>query len=303
MITVNEIRGKILENVSLRRYNTWRIGGIARRLFVPSDLLDLQQFLAILPREESIYWLGLGSNVLIGDGGFAGTVIVTNPGLAALQLFDEETIRVQAGAPCAKVAKFAAKHGLTGAEFLVGIPGTMGGALAMNAGAFGGETWPIISAVDVVNRSGEVYRREVGEFNYGYRLLDGLAIDDAGRLKEWFVSADCKLTAGDSKLLGEQNKALLKKRGASQPIGLPSCGSVFRNPEGHFAAQLIETCGLKGISRGACEISTKHANFIVHDGNGTAGEIEELIELMQNSVRERFGIELVCEVKRLGESR
>lgn len=293
-------RGKLENNVSLHRYNTWRVGGAAKQLFVPADLSDLQDFLTTKSADEPVYWLGLGSNVLIRDGGFAGTVIVTNPGLSGLALHSDGTLEVQAGVPCAKVAKFAAKHGLTGAEFLVGIPGTMGGALAMNAGAFGGETWPIVTAVDVINSHGEIKRREAAEFSYGYRSIDGLAAVD-GEPEEWFVTAYCRLEPGDAKVQGEKNKALLKKRGASQPIGLPSCGSVFRNPPGHYAAELIEACDLKGVKRGSCEISTKHANFIVHDGHGTAKDIESLIELIQSTVKERFDVTLECEVKRLGD--
>jgi len=290
-------QGTLLQQEPLRRYTTWRVGGPADWLYIPASVADLQQFLAqIAPYQLPITWLGLGSNVLIRDDGIKGVVIYTQGGLSALSLHNIGEVCAQAGVPCAKVAKFAARQGLIGAEFLVGIPGTMGGALAMNAGAFGGETWPIVNRVEVINRHGEIILRNASDFVPSYRQVQGLQAD------EWFSAAYLQLQAGDSAWAEDNIKLLLKKRNASQPIGEPSCGSVFRNPAGDYAARLIEQCGLKGKIIGQARVSLKHANFIVHDGGARASDIEQLIEEVRKTVFEQQGILLESEVKILGDT-
>jgi UDP-N-acetylmuramate dehydrogenase len=195
---------------------------------------------------------------------------------------------------CAKIARTAARAGLCGAEFLAGIPGTLGGALAMNAGAFGGETWRQVIRVETVDRFGEVRERTPDEFEIGYRHV-------RGRAGEWFLSAELALKSGDTQAAQQEIKRLLERRAATQPTKQPSCGSVFRNPPNDHAARIIESLGLKGMRIGGAEVSEKHANFIVNRGDATAADIEQLIDEVQDRVKSETGIRLITEVHRIGE--
>jgi UDP-N-acetylmuramate dehydrogenase len=288
------LRGTLLTNEPLAKYTSWRVGGPAQRLYIPEDKDDLIDFIASLPEGEPIVWIGLGSNLLVRDGGIRGTVINTKSRLKDMRLIDSERVYVEAGVPCAHVARFCSDLGLTGAEFLAGIPGTMGGALKMNAGAFGGETWAVVDQVEMLNSQGDVIKRGKHEFDVAYRSVKGLA-------DEWFLSAQLKLQKGNSETSQQHIKALLEKRNASQPTNKPTCGSVFKNPPGDFAARLIEASGLKGFTVGGAMVSEKHANFIENRGNATAVDIETLIEHIQNQVQNKFGIALQTEVCKVGE--
>jgi UDP-N-acetylmuramate dehydrogenase len=287
-------KGTLLSNEPLAKYTSWRVGGPAQRMYIPENKADLIRFIAELPEDEPLYWLGLGSNLLVRDSGIRGTVINTRNRLKEMYLMDSEQVYVEAGVPCAHVARFCSDLGLTGAEFLAGIPGTMGGALKMNAGAFGGETWSIVDQVETINRNGEVSLRSHSEFEVAYRSVKGLD-------SEWFLSTQLRLQRGDSHSSQQQIKALLEKRNASQPTNKPTCGSVFKNPPGDYAARLIEACGLKGYRVGGAAVSEKHANFIENQGNATAKDIETLIETIQDKVQTQFGISLQTEVCRVGE--
>ncbi|RLA21503.1 MAG: UDP-N-acetylenolpyruvoylglucosamine reductase, partial [Gammaproteobacteria bacterium] len=258
------------------------------------DRDDLLHFLKSLPANEAVYWIGLGSNLLVRDGGIRGTVIYTRGRLNELYLREDGRLYVEAGVACAHVARFCSENGLTGAEFLAGIPGTMGGALAMNAGAFGGETWAAVESVDMTNSHGEVIFRKRKEFDVGYRQVN-CAKD------EWFLSAVLNFSAGDGAESRARVKELLAHRAATQPTKQPSCGSVFRNPEGDYAARLIESCGLKGRVIGGALVSEKHANFIVNSGDATADDIERLIVLVKEIVEKETGIQLHPEVCIVGE--
>lgn len=295
MLTAPQLRGTLLNNEPLAKYTSWRIGGPAQRLYIPEDKADLIAFIASLPANEPLTWIGLGSNLLVRDGGVRGTVINTRSRLKDMKLIDSGRVYVEAGIPCAHVARFCSDLGLIGAEFLAGIPGTMGGALRMNAGAFGGETWSIVDRVEMINHQGEVIERNHHEFEVAYRSVKGLE-------NEWFLSAQLKLEKGDSQQSQQHIKALLEKRNSSQPTNKPTCGSVFKNPPGDFAARLIEACDLKGFAVGGAVVSEKHANFIENRGNATAMDIETLIEHIQNQVQNRFGIALQTEVCRIGEA-
>lgn len=288
------LRGELRQNELLGRYTSWRVGGPARQWYRPADIEDLCNFLAQLPVDEPLLWLGLGSNLLVRDGGFAGTVIYTQGALDQLEQTGPTQVQAEAGVACAKVAKFCARRGLVGAEFLAGIPGSMGGALAMNAGAFGGETWERVSAVETVDRQGVRRWRRAGEFSVGYRTV-------RGRPDEWFVAARLDLDQGDTDAAQAQIKALLDRRGQTQPIGLPSCGSVFRNPPRDHAARLIEAAGLKGHCVGGACVSEKHANFIINTGNASAADIERLIDQVRRTVERVHGITLHPEVCIVGE--
>jgi len=288
-------RGELRLNESLSGYTSWRVGGPADRLYKPADLQDLCDYLSRQPVEEPLTWIGLGSNLLVRDGGIRGTVIALQGQLNELQRLEGQRVRIEAGVSCAKAARFSAREGLVGLEFLAGIPGTVGGALAMNAGAFGGETWERIVAVETVDHQGVLHRRTPDEYNIAYRTVTGPEA-------EWFVAAEFDLEQGDAEAALSQIKGLLEKRNASQPIGSPSCGSVFRNPEGDFAGRLIEAAGLKGYCIGGACVSEKHANFILNQEEARAADIEALILHVQEQVLKQSGVRLNPEVRIIGEA-
>ncbi|MDH2915930.1 MAG: UDP-N-acetylmuramate dehydrogenase [Gallionella sp.] len=295
--TAQTLRGELSLDVDMRRHTSWRAGGVAKRMYQPADLADLQCFLQRLPLNEPLMAVGLGSNLLVRDGGYRGTVLLMLGALAELRM-EGELIYVQAGVPGAKLARFAASNNLCGAEFFVGIPGTMGGMLAMNAGCYGSETWQKVERVQVLTRRGELLERAPQEYDIGYRHV---ALRDAN--EEFFVGAWLKLESGDVEVARQDIKALMEKRSASQPLQLPNSGSVFRNPEGMHAAKLIESCGLKGRTIGGAQVSEKHANFIVNIGEATATDIENLINEVQATVLQQTGVELHPEVKIMGEKK
>ena len=312
-ISAHGLRGELRSDESMARHVSWRAGGRVRRTYAPADLDDMALFLRGLPDSEPVYVVGLGSNLLVRDGGLDGTVIFTHRALRALEVLRSDgnggEIRAQAGVACPKVARTAAINNLAGAEFLAGIPGTIGGALAMNAGCYGGETWNLVAQVETIDRSGTLHIRTPQHYTIGYRSVEsrshqmcsttGASAYEGGQ--EWFVAATFRLSHGD----GEQSRATIKKllaqRIAAQPLGMPNAGSVFRNPPGDHAARLIEACGLKGHRVGGASISAKHSNFIVNDGGASAADIEALIELAQNTVQQQFGVHLEREVRVVGE--
>jgi len=294
------LRGELKANEPMARHTSWRAGGPARRCFAPADLEDLSAFLAQLPESEPVLFVGLGSNLLVREGGWPGTVVLTY-GAARTPRMDEGLLYAEAGVACPKVARFAAEQNLGSAEWLTGIPGTVGGALAMNAGCYGGETWDIVERVVTINRRGQLRRRGKDEFEFSYRHCE-LKTDASSDGDEWFASAHFRLPEGDREESREIMRALLSKRRASQPLQLPNAGSVFRNPsEGKTAARLIQSCGLKKFERNGVRVSEKHANFIVNPGGaGSAADIEWLILHVQQKVEEERGVRLVPEVKIVG---
>ena len=311
-LSAHGLRGDLRSDEPMARHVSWRAGGRVRRTYAPADLDDMALFLRGLPDSEVVYVVGLGSNLLVRDGGLDGTVIFTHWALRGLKVLRNNEsggeIWVQAGVACPKVARTAAINDLAGAEFLAGIPGTIGGALAMNAGCYGGETWNLVAQVETINRAGRRHVRTPQHYTIGYRSVEPRSHQMSGVTgsayevsQEWFVAATFRLPHGD----GEQSRAtiknLLAQRIAAQPLGMPNAGSVFRNPPGDHAARLIEACGLKGRSIGGASISTKHSNFIVNDGGACAADIEALIELAQNTVQQQFGVHLEREVRVVGE--
>ena len=289
------LRGEMLRDEPMSRHVSWRAGGVAQRLYRPADLADLQHFLQQTPADEPLLFVGLGSNLLVRDGGFRGTVVQMVGALTELHM-DGELIYAQAGVPGAKLARFAATNNFCGAEFFVGIPGTLGGMLTMNAGFYGGETWQKVDRVQVMARDGSLLERAPQEYEIGYRHV---ALRSAR--EEFFVGAWLRLEKGDVEEARQAIKVLMEKRSATQPLNLPNAGSVFRNPPGNHAAKLIEGCGLKGKRIGGAEVSEKHANFIVNAGGATAADIENLLEEVQAKVRQQTGIELHAEVRIVGE--
>jgi UDP-N-acetylenolpyruvoylglucosamine reductase len=314
------LRGTLNHNVPMSRHTSWRAGGAAERLYLPADLDDLLAFLRGLPADEPLYALGLGSNLLVRDGGLRGTVLLLHGALSALRLEADGSLYAEAGVPGAKLARFAALHNLRGAEFCAGIPGTVGGMLAMNAGCYGSEIWEKVLRVLVVDRSGALHERTPLDYEIGYRnvkrieergsRIEGVgersgfsrsSIPDPRSSEEFFVAAWLKFEAGDGDIARQEIKTLLGKRSASQPLNLPNAGSVFRNPPGDHAARLIQQCGLKGRQMGGAQVSEKHANFIVNTGKATAADIENLINEVQAVVQQQTGIKLHPEVKIIGE--
>jgi UDP-N-acetylmuramate dehydrogenase len=287
------LRGDLRRREPMAAHCSWRVGGPAELFYVPAGIEDLAAFLAQLPRRMPVMLLGLGSNLLVRDGGIRGAVIATHGVLSGLARTGEATVRAEAGLACAKLARACTQWGLGPAAFFAGIPGTVGGALAMNAGAYGGETWNHVERVETIDRRGVVHGRAFGEYTIGYRSV-------AGPPQEWFVAAHMRF-APDEAARPQAIRALLARRKESQPIGQPSCGSVFRNPPGAQAWRLIDSAGLRGERAGGAEVSPMHANFIVNTGAATAADIEALIERIIERVEAKHGVRLVPEVRIVGE--
>ncbi|HVY07423.1 MAG TPA: UDP-N-acetylmuramate dehydrogenase [Burkholderiales bacterium] len=300
MIEINGLRGELRRNEPMSKHVSWRAGGMADRAYAPADLDDLGAFLARLPETEPVLFAGLGSNLLVRDGGYRGTVVFMHRAIS--RMFLEEAsgyaeIYAEAGIASPKLSRFAAVHNLEGAEFLASIPGTVGGALAMNAGCYGAETWDSVSRVRTIDRAGRMQIREPHEFAIGYRSVQLLEAAE-----EFFVAGWFRFARGDGESSRRKIKQLLSRRIETQPLAEPNAGSVFRNPPGDFAARLIEANGLKGKRIGGAEVSTLHANFIVNKGGATARDIEELIGLLQHTVESAEGVKLEREVRIVGEA-
>ena len=307
-----KLSGRLKFDVAMSRYTTWRIGGNAECVYQPESVADLQTLLTMLPEETPVNWIGLGSNLLIRDGGLEGVVINTNGVLNRFSVQCDEMkcfITAQAGVACAIFSRKAANEGINGAEFLSGIPGTIGGALAMNAGAFGGETWRYVTNVTMINRKGEIINRTPDDFDIHYRdialkktVLKKMVLKKKSE-QEWFLSGHFCFEKDEQGLAQSKQeiKRLLARRAETQPTKQANAGSVFKNPENDFAARLIESCGLKGQSINDAQISEKHANFIINKGNARASDVEALIELIQETVFKQHHVKLETEVRFMGQ--
>jgi UDP-N-acetylmuramate dehydrogenase len=286
---------RVLRGEPMSKHTSWRVGGPADAWFTPRDVTDLSAFLRTLPTDVPVTWVGLGSNLLVRDGGIRGAVISVHGILNALERVGADCVRAEAGVACARLGRQCAKWLLGPADFFAGIPGTVGGALAMNAGAWGGETWPRVVEVETIDRAGERHLRPASEYRYGYRSVTPPV---AG---EWFLAATFRFEPRPDATV-DSIKRLLEKRHATQPIGEPSCGSVFTNPPGGHAADLIERAGLKGHRIGGAQVSPKHANFIVNTGAASAADIESLLRHVQATVERVHGVRLMPEVRIVGEA-
>ena len=294
LVPVNSIRGEIINSEPMKKHTSLRVGGVAQYFYKPSDMDDLIHFLSLLDNDVSIFWLGRGSNILVRDEGLSGVVISSSKILREIKRINELTIKVEANVPCTMLAKKCIRWGLGPSEFFSGIPGSLGGALAMNAGAYGNETWERVVSVKTINRNGIIKNRISEEYQIDYR-------DVKGPINEWFVSAILKFESNKIPSM-ERQKEMLEQRKESQPLGKPSCGSVFRNPPGGFAAKLIEQSNLKGYRIGGASVSLKHANFIITDDSACANDVEQLIEHIRSTVKNLHDIELKCEVRIIGNS-
>ena len=324
LAVANEFLPRIRRNEPMSRHTSWHVGGRAEIYYTPSNREELVAFLKSVPMDVPVQWVGLGSNLLVRDGGIKGIVVSTHGTLDRLERAGPDGVYGEAGVACARIARQCIKWSLGPAEFFAGIPGTLGGALAMNAGAFGGETWRHVIEVETIDRSGREHRRSAGEYRVSYRHVEPPVP------QEWFLAARLRFTAahqiggsefgrrepapeergpggaeqraaGDVEPM-EQLQALLERRKATQPIGEWSCGSVFTNPPGDHAARLIESAGLKGLKIGDASVSLKHANFIVNHGAATAADIEHLIERVQDEVERAHGVRLHPEVRIVGQT-
>lgn len=286
-------RGELRCDEPMSRHTSWRAGGKADLFFIPASVGDLQALLRDLDAQTPIFWLGIGSNLLVRDGGLRGVVVSATGILRDLERVERYLVRAGSGVPCTRLARQCIRWGLGPSEFFAGIPGTVGGALTMNAGAHGGETWERVESVRTIDRAGEIHRRSPAEYSVGYRSVTGPP-------DEWFLEATFRFEPGVEASM-DAMKEMLERRKATQPLGLPSCGSVFRNPPDDHAARLIEAAGLKGHRIGGAEVSPKHANFIINTGDATATDIEALIDHVRLTVKEHHGVELQHEVRIVGE--
>jgi UDP-N-acetylmuramate dehydrogenase len=287
-----EFATRVLQNEPMAKHTSWHVGGPADLFFTPRDAMDLGAFVRHLPPDAPLLWIGLGSNLLVRDGGIRGAVISLHGALGALERLSATRIQAEAGVPCARIARQCVKWGLGPAEFFAGIPGTLGGALAMNAGAWGEETWRHVVEVDVLDRRGMRHTRKAADYDIGYRTVKGPD-------NEWFVGARLEFERKPG-VNTEAIRDLLDKRKQTQPIGEWSCGSVFTNPPDDHAARLIESAGLKGFRLGDASVSEKHANFIINHGAASAAEVEAVITHVQRTVAQVHGIELHTEVRIVG---
>jgi UDP-N-acetylmuramate dehydrogenase len=289
------VQGELRYDEPMSRHTSWRVGGPADVFFMPASIADLSDFLSDLDADTPVFWHGVGSNLLVRDGGIRGVVISASKILRDIERVQQYQVNVGAGLACTQLARHCIRWELGPSEFFAGIPGTVGGALAMNAGAHGGETWERVATAQTIDRSGKIHERTPDQYSIAYRSVSGPP-------DEWFLGATLTFEP-DAKPSFETLNAMLDRRKTTQPLGLPSCGSVFRNPAGDHSARLIETAGLKGHRIGGAEVSEKHANFIINRDDASATDIETLIEHVRQTVAEVHGVTLVHEVRIVGEAR
>jgi UDP-N-acetylmuramate dehydrogenase len=288
------VAGEIRQHEPMSRHTSWRVGGPAEVFFKPASVEDLSAFLRDLHPGVPVFWFGLGSNLLVRDGGLPGVVIATAGVFNTLERAGDYEVRAGSSVPCTQLARQCIRWNLGPSEFFAGIPGAVGGALAMNAGAHGGETWDRVHSVRTINRTGVVHQRSPDEFRVGYRSV-------VGPVNEWFIEATLEFDPRVRPSM-DRLKEMLARRKDTQPLGLPSCGSVFRNPPGDHAARLIEAAGLKGHRIGGAEVSAKHANFIINRENASAADIENLVNYVRETVLACSGVALQHEVRIVGEA-
>ncbi|MFO1380951.1 MAG: UDP-N-acetylmuramate dehydrogenase [Chitinivorax sp.] len=295
-----QLRGRLEQQVAMAHHVSWHAGGMASAAYWPADCDDLREFVRRQPADAALLLVGNGSNLLVRDGGFDGTVIFT-AGLQKLQIelappaHGYRQVYAEAGVAATQLAKFAAANGLTGLEFLAGIPGTVGGCVAQNAGCFGSESWDCIDRVNMLNRRGELIQRSHAEFEVGYRRVEPLI-----EVGEWFAGAWFDLREADGSAAMRTVHEFIAKRRDSQPLDMPNAGRAFRNPQDNFAARLIQLAGMAGARLGGARVSERHPNFVINGGDASASDIERLIDLVAERVQEKFGVRLQCDVRIVG---
>ena len=286
---------EIRTNEPMARHTSFRVGGPADRFVIPESETELRE--AVLDCKKSgqpWYMIGNGSNLLVGDKGFRGTIISTER-LTELEVYkNENSIIAGAGVMLSKLANTAAREELTGLEFAAGIPGTVGGAVMMNAGAYGSEMKNVLLWADVMDQDGNVKLMKNEELELGYRT------SCLERLGLFTVRAAFKLTPGDPEVIRSQMEELARKRKEKQPLEYPSAGSTFKRPEGYFAGKLIQDAGLRGYTVGGAQVSEKHCGFVINRGGATSTDIITLIRDVQKKIKEDAGVDLETEVKLIG---
>jgi len=292
-----EVRGKLSENVTLAPYTWFRVGGAAEVFFMPKDEADLAHFLSSTPDDIPVHVLGVASNTLVRDGGIKGVVIRLGPDFARIEI-EGQTLRAGAAALDTKVAKAAAKAGLAGLEFYAGIPGSIGGALRMNAGCYGSETKDVLVSAVALDRTGRRQIMPLEEFGYAYRHSD--APKDL-----IFTRAEFKGVPDAPEAIKARMEAITKRREESQPIREKTGGSTFKNPDqtqskGRGAWQVIDAAGGRGLKIGGAQMSEKHCNFMINTGEASAADLEGLGEAIRAMVKDKEGVDLHWEVKRIG---
>lgn len=280
-------------NESMAKHTSWGIGGCADLFYSPKSREDLVSFLSSVDPNLPITWIGKGTNILVRDGGIRGVVISTKSFLKEIEKTSKYLYKVEAGVACVELALFCQKNGIGPAAFFSGIPGSIGGALTMNAGSFGMETWDLVKEVEVINEKGDISFLEKESFDIAYRTV-------TFPFRLWFLSCSMSLSS-DEQTTKDNLIELRNQRIRTQPLSEDTCGSVFKNPPGNFAGALIEGSGLKGFKIGSASISEKHANFIVNEGGATAGDIENLINHTRQVVKKNYDIDLQPEVRIMGE--
>jgi UDP-N-acetylmuramate dehydrogenase len=294
-----EVRGKLIENASLADITWLRVGGPAQVLFLPADAADLARFLAETPRDIEVRVLGAGSNTLVRDGGLPGVTVKLTPAFGKVDALENTRIRAGAAALDKMVAKAAAKAGIAGLEFYVGVPGAIGGALRMNAGCYGTETKDVLVEAIALDRTGRRIIAPASELGYAYRHSDAP--------EDWiFIEAVFQGEADNPEAVTERMSAITERRETTQPIREKTSGSTFKNPDpetsgGRSAWQLVDAVGWRGKPIGGARFSEQHCNFLINDGTATAKDLETLGETVRAAVKDQFGVELTWEVKRIGE--
>jgi UDP-N-acetylmuramate dehydrogenase len=287
-----KLRGRLLANQSLKELTWFRVGGPAQLLFMPEDEADLSHFLANLAPEIAVTTIGLGSNLIVRDGGVPGVVIRLGRGFGDIAI---EGTRVRAGTavPDVKIARAAQEAGISGLSFMRGIPGGVGGALRMNGGAYGRETKDALIEARAVDRQGRIHVLSNGDMHYAYRHCD--APDDY-----IFTQAVFQGEYGDAAVIAAEMEKITESREATQPVKSRTGGSTFKNPPGQKAWQLIDAAGCRGLQLGGAQVSEMHCNFLINLGNASAADIETLGETVRRRVKEKSGIDLDWEIKRIG---
>lgn len=288
-----KIKGTYRENADLSKINWFNVGGIAEVMFRPADSDDLIYFLKNKPAGVPITILGVGSNLLVRDGGIDGVVIRLGRGFTQIHK-EDNLVHAGSGALSFNVATLAADYGISGLEFLVGVPGTIGGALAMNAGAYGGDIASVLKSAEAIDESGNLHHLSPEDIGYIYRgntLPDGMI----------FINCILRGESGEVDVIKARLAEITRMREDTQPIRSKTSGSTFKNPTGLKAWQLIDEAGCRGLKIGGAQVSEKHCNFFINTGNATAADIESLGEEVRNRVRTKTGVELVWEVKIIGK--
>jgi UDP-N-acetylmuramate dehydrogenase len=288
-----ELRGTLEANAPMAPLSWFRTGGPAEALFTPADEDDLAYFLAYLPADVPVLVVGLGSNLLVRDGGVPGVVIRLGKPFAEVSVEGGQRIRAGAGAPDVKVASTAAKAGISGLTFFRGIPGSIGGALRMNGGAYGGETKDVLVEATGLTRTGE--RVTLANRDMGFTYRHSAVPDDV-----IFTQATFEGRPGDPATIQAEMNAITEARSSTQPVNTRTGGSTFKNPPGHKAWQVIDAAGCRGLRVGAAQVSELHCNFLINHGGASAADIEALGEEVRRRVREHSGVELEWEIKRVG---